>query len=88
MNITFHPYFKKIYKKRFIGNTKLINIFNERTALFIRDIANPILHNHHLTGSMREFLSFSVTGDIRVVYKIISENEVEFFDIGSHNQVY
>lgn len=88
MNITFHPNFKKVYKKRFAGNNKLINRFNERTVVFISDLTNPTLHNHHLTGSMRQFWSFSITGDIRVVYKIISENEVEFFDIGSHNQVY
>jgi len=88
MNITFHPNFKKSYKKRFIGNIKLIKQFNERITIFIDDIGNPTLHNHHLTGSKREFWSFSITGDIRVIYKIISNNEVQFYDIGSHNQVY
>ena len=88
MIVTFHPIFKKAYKKRLVGNTKLIKRFDKRTSLFLENINDPVLHNHHLTGSMREFWSFSVTGDIRVVYRIISENVVEFFDVGSHNQVY
>lgn len=37
---------------------------------------------------MREFWAFSVTGDIRVIYRMLSEDEAELFDIGSHNQVY
>jgi len=88
MNIIFHPNFKKVYKSRFGGNQKVFKRFNERVAIFIEDIGNPILHNHHLTGTMREFWSFSIAGDVRVIYRVISENQVEFYDIGSHNQVY
>lgn len=32
--------------------------------------------------------SFNITGDIRVVYREIDKNTVEFLDIGTHPQVY
>jgi len=88
MIILFHPNFKKAYRKRFGGNKKLIERFDERMAIFTANSTEPILHNHHLTGSMREFWSFSVTGDVRVIYRKLTEDKMEFFDIGSHNQVY
>jgi len=88
MIICFHPNFKKVYSKRFVENRKLVRKFDERIVVFIKNSTEPILHNYHLTGNMREFWSFSITGDIRVIYRKLSEDEAELFDIGSHNQVY
>jgi len=37
---------------------------------------------------MKGFYAFSITGDIRVIYQKISDEEIILVDIGSHNQVY
>ncbi|MBI3486516.1 type II toxin-antitoxin system YafQ family toxin [Candidatus Daviesbacteria bacterium] len=47
----------------------------------------PTLKDHKLIGKKFGFRAFSVTGDIRVVYKLIN-SDVWLYDIGSHNQVY
>ncbi|MDO8609629.1 MAG: type II toxin-antitoxin system mRNA interferase toxin, RelE/StbE family [bacterium] len=48
---------------------------------------NPLLKDHKLIGSLNGLRAFSITGDVRVVYRI--EGDIlELYDIGSHNQVY
>lgn len=88
MKIKLHRKFEKSYKVRVALNKKLVLQTKLRISLFKADPRNPILNNHELTGTKRELSSFSVTGDIRIVYILIAEDEVMFFDIGSHNQVY
>lgn len=80
--------FKKAYKKRIATNKKLALQTKERISLFQYNPSSPILRDHPLTGAKKGLRAFSVTGDIRIVYLPISENEVTFLDIGSHNQVY
>lgn len=85
INITIDPYFKKIYFKRIKGNKKLENRVSERIKLFQQDPNNYFLRNHQLIGKSKGLCSFSITGDIRIIYKWIDEDEVLFLDIGSHN---
>lgn len=87
MIIRRHRQFLKNYKKRILTHRNLDKKFEDRLNLFIQDAKNPILKNHKLLGSLEGFRAFSVTGDIRVVYRII-EGAIELYDIGSHNQVY
>lgn len=51
------------------------------------DPKQALLNDHALHGDLEGYRSFSVTGDIRVVYKIEGET-IKLFDIGRHNQVY
>ena len=88
MKIELHPNFKKSYKKRIENNPNLVSKVAQRVELFQQNPQNSILHAHKLTGSKGELSSFSVSGDIRIVYFSISKDKVIFFDIGSHNQVY
>lgn len=80
--------FKKHFKQRIVKNLKLITQTETRIKLFKENLTNPILKDHPLTGSKKHLRSFSITGDIRIIYQPISEGEVIFIDIGSHNQVY
>lgn len=88
MKIEFHPDFRKAYKKRIENNKKLIKKVNERIELFKKDRQDPQLKDHQLTGSKRYYRSFSITGDIRIVYFEKDQDTAIFYDIGSHNQVY
>lgn len=88
MKIKLHPHFKKSYRNRIAPNRKLTWQTQERITLFGNDPMHPLLKNHTLTGSKRELRSFSVTGDVRIVYQPLGNSEVIFLDIGSHNQVY
>lgn len=88
MKIKFYSRFRKAYKARIFPNKKLVRQTEKRIDLFKTDRRNSILKDHALVGAKRGLRAFSVSGDIRIVYLPITENEVVFLDIGSHNQVY
>lgn len=87
MKLIYHKNFKKHYKARIEPHYLLEKKFISRLKLFIKNPKNPLLKDHKLTGKKSEYRSFSITGDIRVVYKQL-KNEIWLYDIGSHNQVY
>ncbi len=80
--------FKKHFQQRIAKNSKLVIQTERRIGMFAENPSNPLLKNHPLTGAKKHLRAFSITGDIRIIYQPISENEVIFMDIGSHNQVY
>lgn len=88
INITLSPNFKKVYSKRIKGNKKLVNRVSERLQIFQQNYNDCSLKNHQLIGPMKYLYSFSITGDIRIIYQWIDQNTVLFLDIGTHNQVY
>ena len=87
MQVSYTKEFLKNYKRRIKTFNKLNQQFLNRIGIFKTDRASPILKDHQLGGNKSEYRAFSITGDIRVVYKQIG-NEMRFFDIGTHNQVY
>ena len=88
MKVNLYHGFVKNYQKRIDSNIKLVLKTEERITLFKNDPKNPLLKDHGLTGAKKGLRAFSITGDIRIVYLPISEDEVTFIAIGSHNQVY
>jgi addiction module RelE/StbE family toxin len=87
MPIKYHKEFSKNYQKRIASNPKLVSKFQASLKLFINNPENPALKNHKLIGKLSDYRAFSVTGDIRVVYRIVNK-ELWLYDIGTHNQVY
>jgi len=88
MRVETHPKFDRLFRKRIATNRKLTQLFKNRLAMFRNNPTHPLLHDHQLTGKKQGLRSFSITGDIRVVYRKISSNIVILLDIGSHAQVY
>lgn len=88
MRILYHKNFLKNFKKRISRNIKLLKKTRERIQLFKEDPTNPLLNDHQLIGDMNRLRSFSITGDVRLIYYINEESEFIFMDIGTHNQVY
>lgn len=87
MIVARHRIFLKNFKKRIIPYSNLVLKFEERLSLFLADPGSPVLKDHALVGEKSGYRAFSVTGDIRVVYKIEGDT-LRLYDIGSHNQVY
>lgn len=79
--------FAKQYKKRILGNSKLEVQFERRFALFYNGERGHPLNDHALTGNMAGKRSFSITGDVRVIYEETAD-AIIFLDIGTHAQVY
>ena len=87
MKIQYHREFLKNYKKRVAPYPKLKKQFQVQLEKLLNNSKDSSLRDHKLIGKKKNFHSFSVTGDIRVVYLIVN-NDIWLFDIGSHNQVY
>ncbi len=87
MLIRRHKTFKKHFQSRIENNRKLLKQFEERVALFMSGHRGQPINDHALAGSMKGLRSFSVSGDIRIIYREI-EAGYEFIDIGTHAQVY
>lgn len=87
-NVLYAQKFLKNFRQRIASNSKLAKKFNLRVKQFINNPRYPLLRDHQLTGKKTGMRAFSVTGDIRVIYREISQNLIIFLDIGSHNQVY
>ena len=88
MKISSTKKFRKNFQKRIPLNSSLEKKYKARVCLFLKNPNDRELYNHQLSGKKKGFSAFSVTGDYRVVYQKIGNNEVVFFDVGTHNQVY
>ena len=85
MNITFTDKFKKRFEKLPV---KIQKKFEERVDVFVKDSFSPLLRIHPLKGNLIGLRAFSVTGDYRVVYRILDKDNIKLIDIGTHAQVY
>jgi len=88
MQVILTDQFRKNFKKRILCNQKLTKKYKERVALFMKSGQSALLHNHLLKGRLNNYWSFSITGDVRLIYTRKDKNTVLFMDIGTHTQVY
>lgn len=87
MKILFHRRFRKHFKERILTHPELFARYQERVKLFQDNPRHPLIRDHALIGAKHMFRSFSITGDIRIIY-FKEDDDVQFYDIGTHNQVY
>ncbi|MBI2453494.1 type II toxin-antitoxin system mRNA interferase toxin, RelE/StbE family [Candidatus Peregrinibacteria bacterium] len=85
MRIIFTEGFKKKYKRL---QPKIQKQFEKRLELFIKNQNHPLLKVHPLKGNLVGCRAFSVTGDFRVIYRLLDQNNAKLIDIGTHCQVY
>ncbi|MBL7159679.1 type II toxin-antitoxin system mRNA interferase toxin, RelE/StbE family [Candidatus Microgenomates bacterium] len=87
MRIKYNRRFQKNYRKRIQPYSNLNQQFKSRFKLFLKNSSHPLLKDHKLSGKLKEYRAFSVSGDIRLVYKRLNDSLL-LYDIGAHNQVY
>ena len=85
MKIRLHKHFEKQYKKLQPGEKKK---FRERSEIFLVNPFDRLLNNHPLHGRFDGYRSINITGDLRVVYRIIVLDTAYFVAIGRHRDLY
>ncbi len=85
MNLIFHGQFRKHIKKL---NKKQRRQLQERLHIFLDDPFYPMLNNHALKGKYLDYRSINITGDLRAIYKSISEDECIFVALDTHSNLY
>ncbi len=81
--------FTKVFNKQF-GKLPLKKQQQAKNSvsLFMNDMLNPKLRNHGLRGEWQGYHSISAGGDLRLHFKIVSDNKVLFVAVGSHSKLY
>lgn len=88
MEVSFSSSFKRAYKKRIKGNPDLESRFWQKLEQFTIEPFAPTLKTHKLSGKLRDFWSFSIDYDGRVLFYFTEDEKAVFVDIGSHDEVY
>jgi mRNA-degrading endonuclease YafQ of YafQ-DinJ toxin-antitoxin module len=88
VEVSFSSSFKHVFKKRIKGNPDLEARFWQQLEQFIVDPFDPSLKTHKLSGRLKEFWSFSVDYDERVLFYFTDNEKAVFVDFGSHDEVY
>ena len=80
MEIFYSPRFVKNFRKL---PTRIRLLVSEKEKLFLKDMSDPRLKTHKLTGKLSESYSFSINYQYRIIFLLIGD-EVIFADIGTH----
>ena len=83
-------FFEKALKK---FNPKIQQKFAQKLDIFLGNEKDERLKTHQLKGYRKNEFAFSVTGNVRAIYRKRISNGEEiiafvFVDIGNHNNVY
>ena len=78
--------FKKNFRSRISSNPRLVQKLQIRLDLLVVGNKESVA-DHALHGDKLGLRAFSLTGDIRVIYRE-TDQSFELIDIGTHNQVY
>ncbi len=85
MKIRFHSNFEKQYKKLSKKEQKKVQ---ERLQLFLENPFEPQLNHHPLKGKYTDYRSINITGDLRAIFKLVSDQECIFVVVGRHSNLY
>lgn len=58
--------------------------FLERESLFLKDLFHPFLETHKLHGKYKNYWSFTIIGQYRVMFEFMDKGGVGFINIGTH----
>lgn len=81
MVIYYSSKFEKEYKRLSID---IKNLAEKKEKLFRENPHNPILKTHQLTGKLKTYWSFSINYQYRIIFEFISNSEVWFHSVGTH----
>lgn len=79
--------FEKNFRRRIARDKKLNAQFRARLQLFVAGERGHPVNDHSLVGPLSGLRAWSVTGDVRVIYRETAD-AIIFLDIGTHAQVY
>ncbi len=81
MKIIYSSKFDKEYKKLPLR----IKISAEKKEkIFKKDPFDPSLKTHKLTGKLKEYYSFSIDYQYRIIFEIVKKDVVWFHSVGTH----
>ena len=81
MKIIYSTKFAKEYKRLPLEVKKLAE---KKETIFRKDPFEPSLKAHKLTGKLKEYYSFSIDYQYRIIFEFAEKNVVWFHSVGTH----
>lgn len=88
IEIGFSSSFRRVFKKRIAIDKDLEKLFWKKMEIFSRNLYDPSLRTHKLSGELEGLSSFSINYDTRVIFQFLDKKRALLVDIGSHDEVY
>jgi addiction module RelE/StbE family toxin len=88
IEIAFSSSFKRAFKHKIAGNIERKERFRVKLEIFRGNPFEANLKTHKLSGKLKDYWSFSVEYDLRIIFYFAEDEKVFFVDIGSHKEVY
>lgn len=88
VSVSFDPSFRRAFKRRIAPDQAREKRFRAKLLTFIQDPFHPTLRTHRLSGKLKDYWSFTVEYDLRVIFYFVDEDRAVFIDIGTHREVY
>lgn len=82
MKIIYSPTLKKSYKK-LPNSVKLVA--EKKEEVFRKPPFSSILETHKLHGKLKDYLSFYINNEYRIIFEFVNEKTVYFHTIGKHD---
>ncbi len=82
IKIAYSSKFERMYKKLPI---KIKEISFEREKLFRKNLFDPSLETHKLSGRLEGYWAFSITRKYRIYFSFHGDGLVRFHAIGNHD---
>jgi len=60
----------------------------ERLEIFMVRPFAPILNNHQLHGSLKNYRSINISGDYRLFYEAVDDDTIRLMRVGTHSELY
>ena len=81
------------YAPRFLKHLRklpkqIIAEAERKEAIFKSNSFHPLLHTHKLSGKEKEHWAFWIARDYRIKFIFLTDEEVLFLDVGTHDEVY
>jgi addiction module RelE/StbE family toxin len=81
--------YTKTFVKKFQSLPQKIKLaYSELEPLFKKNPFHPRLHSKGLHGKLRNFYSFRITRDYRVVYEFLSDDEAALITVRHRKDIY
>ena len=88
VEIAFSSSFKRAFKRRIKGNKEREDNFRAKLESFQKNPFKPDLKTHKLSGKLKDYWSFTIEYDLRVIFYFADKEKAVFIDIGTHKEVY
>ncbi len=88
IKIAFSSSFKLAFKRRIAESSEREERFRTKLEVFKDNPFEANLKTHKLSGKLKDYWSFSVEYDLRIIFYFAEEEKVVFVDVGSHKEVY